>query len=64
MAGCYGNTVEDRYFESVLFRYLEELDMNNLAPWRGADVFDEIEAARRLEDPMAAGVVAAEDVPQ
>ncbi len=24
MAGCYGNSPEDRYFEAMLFQYLEE----------------------------------------
>lgn len=24
MAGCYGNDHEDRYFEAMLFQYLEE----------------------------------------
>lgn len=25
MSGCYGNNPEDRYFESMLFRYLDNL---------------------------------------
>ena len=26
MAGCYGNTAEDRHFESLLHKYLDEQD--------------------------------------
>lgn len=29
MAGCYGSDPEDRYFEAMLFRYLEEQDYNS-----------------------------------
>ncbi len=71
MAGCYGNEPEDRYFEGMLFRYLEERDMTYECgkPYRGeddSDDEDEIEATRRMEDAMAAGVVhiTCEDVPQ
>lgn len=32
MAGCYGNDSEDRYFESMLFRYLEEQEAQEYDP--------------------------------
>ena len=28
MAGCYGNSPEDQYFERLLFQYLEEQEYN------------------------------------
>ena len=35
MSGCYGNSPEDKYFESMLFRYLDEQeDEDELTPRR------------------------------
>lgn len=31
MAGCYGNSKEDRYFESLLYQYLDESDEDRIS---------------------------------
>ena len=38
MAGCYGNSVEDRYFERMLDNYLDQFD-----DYEDEDEYDEEE---------------------
>lgn len=36
MAGCYGNSKEDRYFEKMLYDYLDEEEENKYDEYGGS----------------------------
>ena len=51
MAGIYGNDPEDRYYERMLDRYLDELDEMLYCKQCGEDVWD----SEELEDGICKG---------
>lgn len=57
MAGCYGNSPEDRYYESMLYRYLDSLeyddnDENEISEYQQQVEEEEYNADLRREEKL------------